>query len=334
MAKQSTAAATDPEPVATPSGEPVVPTAEPVEQKPDVNVQLEELSKKLSEYQALTAQAEAKAKDSEAKALRNEAMYKGLQNQTTKTLQQAAEDRKQLVQLQQDRAELAEIKEMLNVVSSRVLDEDEKKDLQYRQRELKLKLAEQAVSDAAKVASEQSVQTAASPSYQNPEDVKSQFLEYYFPGSGIDPNDSGIDWGEGSTSQQDAFRRFTVSVVNLKNIKDQAKTQDAMKVIQDQTAKALEEFKAQQADLLKSTTEQVEKAKTEAIEQARKDSEKKLRALGADIPGTPPPDSQGQSKSWANMMSEQLDDKLLETAKGREEFERRMKAIRAAVRGR
>lgn len=333
MATKSTAAATDPTPTATPTGEPVAPTAETVEQKSDVTNQLEELSKKLSEYQALVAQSEAKAKDAEAKALRNEAMYKGLQNQTTKTLQQAAEDRKRLEQLQQDRAELAEIKEMLNVVSSRVLDEDERKDLQYRQRELKLKLAEQAVADAAK-AVQQPVQTAASPSYENPENVKAQFLEYYFPGIGVDPNDPAIDWGDNASSQQEAFRRFTVSVINLKNQKDQAKTQDAMAAIKAETDKALAVFQAQQEELIKSTSEQVEKAKAEAIETARKDSEKKLRALGADVPGTPPPDSGGQGKTLMNMMNEQLDDKLLQTAKGREEFGRRMEAIRAAVRGR
>ncbi len=333
MAKQSTAAATDPTPTATPSGEPVAPTAEPVEQEPNVNAQFEELKNKLAEFEVLKSQAEAKAKDSEAKALRNEAMYKGLQNQTTKTLQQAAEDRKRLEQLLRNDAELAEIKEMLNVVSSRVLDEDEKKDLQYRQRELRLKLAEQAVQEAAKAATEQSVQTAASPSYESQENVKAQFLEYYFPGVGIDPNDSGIDWGEGSSSQQDAFRRFTVSVTNLKNKQDQAKTQDAMATIQAQTSKALEDFKLQQAELLKTTSDAVEKAKVEAIEQARIDSEKKLRRLGADVPGTPAPDSSGQNRTLKALM-EEIPDSLLQTAKGREEFNRRMEQIRATVRGR
>jgi hypothetical protein len=328
MAGKSTAAATDPTPTATPSGEPVAPTAEPVEQ--NITAQIEELNKRLSEYETVRTQLESRAKEAEAKALRNEAMYKGLQSQTTKTLQQAAEERKRLDQLERNNGEIADIKELLSGIANRVLDENEQKELQFRQRELRLKRAEEAL-----VAPQtQPVQNAASPSYQNPEDVKAQFLEFYFPGVEVDSNDPGIDWGDGAASPQDAFRRFTVSVMNLKNQKEQSKTQDAMAAIKAETDAALTAFKAQQDQLFQQSREEVEKAKETAKEEARKDSEKKLRALGADVSGTPLPDSQGEGSSLMQMMTDQLDDSLLRTPKGREEFNRRMENIRAKVRGR
>lgn len=333
MAKQSTAAATDPTPTATPPGEPVEQKAEPVEQKTDVNVQFEELNKKLTEFQDLLAKSEQARKDSEAKALRNEAMYKGLQSQTTKTLQQAAANEYKLAQLQQDRAELSEIKEMLSVVAGRVLDEDERKELQYRQRELQLKLKEQAVEQAAQ-ATQTAAQTTASTPYQSQEDVKVQFVNTYFPNSGVDPFDPNIDWGEGALSQQEALARFTGSVTRIILQKSDARTQDAMATIKTETDNALAAFKVQQAELLTTVKTEAEKAKQEAIDQARKDSEKKLRALGADVSGTPPSDGAGQSKTLMNMINEQLDDNMLRTPKGREEYNRRMEEIRRQFRGR
>lgn len=335
MAGKSSAAATDATPPATPSGEPVEQVSEPVEQETvNIAAQIEELQKQLADFNAMkTAKeaAEAKVKESEAKALRYDAMYKGLQNQTTRTLQQAAEDRKRLQALESDRAELAEVKEMLSGIASRVLDEDERKELQFRQRELKLKLQEQAYAQrAAETAVEQTAQTAASPSYESQEDVKARFVNHYFPNSGVNPDDPNIDWGDGSNNQVEALGRFTASVSRIIMQKNDARTQDAMAAIKAETSKALEEFKTQQTELLRTTQEQVAKAKEEAIETARKDSEKKLRALGADVPGTPPPDSQGQGKSFDAMMKEQLDDSLIYT--NPKEYARRMEMVRQAVR--
>lgn len=322
MAK-STGSAPDDKPAATAPAEPIEPVASDTEQKMNVNDQLLELQGKLSQLQEAHAKTEQEKVSAQALALQNEAKYRGLQHQTTKTLQQAAEDKRSLEQYKANQVEMAEIRELLSTVASRVLDEDEKKDLQYRQRELRVKLAEQAVADAQ---AQPVAQNATSTSYQSPEDAKAQFLNTYFPGIGIDPTDPGIDWGEGADGAE-AFRRFTTSVIKVKDQKDQAKTQDAYAAIQKQTEDALAAFKAE-------NTEALTKAKEEAIQTARKDSEKKLRALGADVAGTPTGDAGAGSKSLIAMMNEQLDDNLLRTKTGREEYNRRMEAIRTQVRGR
>jgi hypothetical protein len=328
MAPKSSGTAPEAKPAATAPAEPAAPAPDAEHQNIDVNAQLLELQGKLAELQAAHAVSEQDRINAQALALQNEAKYRGLQHNTTKTLQQAAEDKKVFEQYKQNQGELAEIKELLSTVASRVLDEDERKELQYRQRELKVKLAEQAV--AAQAAEPQA---ATSYSYQDPEDAKSQFLNTYFPGIGIDPKDPGIDWGDGAEGAE-AFRRFTTSVIRLKDQKDQVKTQDAYAAIQKQTEEALAAFKTQQAELVTATQAEIAKAKEEAITTARKDSEKKLRALGADVPGTPPADAAAGGKSLMSVMNEQLDDTLLRTKSGREEYARRMDAIRNTVRGR
>lgn len=328
MAPKSSGTAPDTKPAATAPAEPVEPTTDTEGQNVDVNAQLLELQGKLVQLQAAHAVTEKEKVDAQALALQNEAKYRGLQHNTTKTLQLAAEDKRSLEQYKQNQGELAEIRELLSTVANRVLDEDERKDLQYRQRELKVKLAEQDI--AARMAEPQ---TAASTSYQTPEDAKAQFLNTYFPGIGIDPSDPGIDWGEGAEGSE-AFRRFTTSVIRVKDQKDQTKTQDAYAAIQKQTEDALAAFKAQNAELLTTTQAEIAKAKEEAITAARRDSEKKLRALGADVPGTPPADAAAGGRSLMSIMNEQLDDTLLRTKSGREEYARRMETIRNTVRGR
>lgn len=325
MASKNTGAETDTTSAATASAEPGDVGTDTANQNDNVTNQLTELEGKLSELQAMQTKLEQERNDAVAARLREEAKYKGLQNQTTKTLQQAAEDRRALEQASKDRAELSEIKSLLETLANRVLDEDEKKDLQFRQRELKLKLQEQAQTDAFQRAQAEAAQAVASPQYQNPEDEKAQFLNYYFPDSGVDSNDPNIDWGDGASSTQEAFRRFTVSVLNIKNKVESARTQNAMAEIQKQTEKALADFKEQQAGL-------IETAKTEAINTARKDSEKKLRSLGAGVQGTPATD--GSQRTLAQQMEVELDDNLLRTKEGSKEYNRRIEAIKNQVRGR
>lgn len=333
MAKESAGANTAPKATATASAEPAAAGSEPANQENDVTNQLTELQARLSQLEEMKNTLEKEKNDAVAAKLREEAKYKGLQNQTTRTLQQAAEDRRILEQMNKDRSELAEIKSVLETLASRVLDEPERKELEFRQRELKLKLAEQASADALKKAQDQmNAQAVASTQYQNPEDEKAQFLNYYFPNSGIDPNDPNIDWGDGAASTQEAFRRFTVSVTGIKSQKDQTNSQNTMAELQKQTAEALAALKAQQAELVQKTAEEIEKAKAEAINTARKDSEKKLRALGADVSGTPATD--GTARTFSQQLEEELDDTLLRTKAGRDEYNRRIEAIKAKVRGR
>lgn len=322
--------------------EPIQPTPAPAEsgtgtsgtdnQKNDVQNQVVMLQKTLEEIQKANEVILREKQEAQALALQNEAKYRGFQQQVTKTLQQAAEDRRALEQLRQSNFKTAEFEEMLEAIANRVLDEDERKDLKFRQREAKVKLAEQAVAASQEQIAQSAAPSAASPSYQSPEDAKAQFLNDYFPGSGIDPKDTRLDWGEGATGAE-AFKRFTNSVVSIQN----ARSQDEYAKIQKQTQDALDAFKSQQEEIQKKTEEEISKAKQEAIDAARKDSEKKLRALGADVSGTPSPEPGSgtpSGKSLMDIMNEQLDDSLLTTPKGRQEYDRRLRAITSQVRGR
>jgi hypothetical protein len=332
MAKESAGAETAAKAEATATAEPVAGAAGTATQENNVTNQLTELQARLSELEGIKSTLEKEKNEAVAAKLREEAKYKGLQNQTTRTLQQAAEDRRILEQMNKDRAELAEIKSVLETLANRVLDEPERKEMEFKQRELKLKLAEQAQVEASQRAQTQAAQAVASTQYQNPEDEKAQFLNYYFPGSGIDPNDPSIDWGDGAANTQEAFRRFTVSVTSIKNQKDQNNAQNALEVMKKQTEEALASLKAQQAELVAKTSEEIATAKAEAITAARKDSEKKLRALGADVQGTPAPD--GSKRTFGQQLEEELPDDLLRTKSGTIEYNRRIESLRQQLRGR
>jgi hypothetical protein len=332
MAPKTSGAVTESAPAATASAEPAASGTESANQNDNVTNQLKELQETLASLQSAQARTEQEKNEALARAMREEAKYKGLQNQTTRTLQQAAQDRKALESIKQERGELAEIKSVLEVLASRVLDEPERKEMEFKQRELRLKLAEQAQADVARAAQEAAAQAVTSTQYQNPEDEKAQFVNFYFPGENIDPSDPNIDWGEGAQSTQEAFRRFNVSVLKIKNQKAQAQTEETTISIQKQTEEALKALQARQVELEKKTAEEIATAKTEAIDAARKNSEKKLRALGADVDGTPAPD--GARRTFAQQLDTELDDSLLRTKKGQEEYARRIEAIKAQMRGR
>jgi DNA repair exonuclease SbcCD ATPase subunit len=332
MAKESSGANTAPGTVATAAAGNAGTSAEQATQENNVTTQLTELQARLTELEGIKGTLEKEKNEAVAARLREEAKYKGLQNQTTRTLQQAAEDRRVLENMNKDRSELAEMKSVLETLANRVLDEPERKEMEFKQRELKLKLAEQAQVEASQRIQAQAAQAVASTQYQNPEDEKARFLNYYFPGSGIDSTDPNIDWGDGAESTQEAFRRFTVSVTTIKNQQDQANSQNAMAVMKKQTEDALAELKAKEAELVTKTSEEIAAAKADAIVSARKDSEKKLRALGADVSGTPAPD--GSRKSFGQQLEEELPDDLLRTKSGTIEYTRRIEALKQQLRGR
>lgn len=332
-----TDAKTAPEPeVTAPAGEPT-PPAEGAEQKNDADAV--GLQAKVAELQAIADKLAKERDAATAEKIRQEAMYKGLQNQTTKTLQKAAEDRKALEQERVARAELQEIKQLLGAVTSKVLDESEQKELEYQQREARIK-AEQAWLEAQKANPVQPEPTIA-PQYTDPDAEKARFLDFYFHGIDIDPKDPGIDWGEGETDTRIAFSRFTTSVLKLKAQKDQEKTQDVVATLQKQAAETLAEIKAQQAELKAKADAEVEQAKAEAEEAARKKAEAKLRKMGVDVAGTPPPESDTK-RTLGQKIDNDLDESLLtkgkpfskERAEGQAEYARRLAAIQNEIRGR
>ena len=328
MAGKSSAAETPVEPVAaTGTPEPVAPPAEPAQEISASEV--ESLKKQIADAAAAMEALTKQRNDAIANALRADAQYKGLQNQTTKTLQQAAKDRRDLALAQMQAAEVGDIKSLLNTLASKVLDEDEAKQLQYTQRELELKRREAAFEAAKTAPVEEPV--VEPQQYTTPENEKAQFLSYYFPGVDVDPNDPNIDWGVGATTTQEAFRRLTTSVLKIKDQKDSAKANDAITAMQKQTSEQLEAFKKQIEDLSSKSVEEVAAAKAKAAEDARKDAEKRLRAMGADVSGAAPSDGSGR-KTFGQQIEETLNDDLLRTPEGRKQYQKNLEAIQRQVR--
>jgi hypothetical protein len=329
MAGKSPAAETPDATAATGTPEPA---AAPVESAGNDNVmkELEEARANLLALQVSIEKTTKEKNDAIAAALRADAQYRGLQNQTTKTLQRAAEDRRALAVAQMQAQEIGDIKTMLNTLVGQVLDEESAKAYQWNQRELELKRREAAVQAALTAPAE----TEATPQYNTtPVDEKAQFLSYYFPGVDVDPNDPNIDWGAGAESTPEAFRRFTTSVLKIRDQKEATKANDAAAVAQAQIKEQLAAIQKQQEELATKTAQEIEAAKTAATEEARKEAEKRLRALGADVSGTPPPDGSG-TKTFGQQLEEALDDNLLRTKKGQEEYSRRVEAMKKQARER
>ena len=288
-----------------------------------------ELQKQIADATALIGKLTKERNDAIANALRADAQYKGLQNQTTKSLQKAAEDRRALALAQAQAAQIGDIYTVLNSLATKVLDEDEAKAFQWKQKELELNRREEALKVTPVV--EEPVVTPQQ--YTTPVDEKAQFLSYYFPGVTLDPNDPNIDWATDAPNSAEAMRRFITSVMKVKDQQESTKANDAVATAQAQAAEQLKAVQKQIEDLSAKTTEEIAAAKVAAAEEARKEAEKRLRALGADVSGTPGPDGSG-NKTFGQNLEEVLDDNLLKTKKGQEEYGRRVEAMNRQFRER
>jgi hypothetical protein len=329
MAKEPTATGTPVTPAATATAEIATPapTGEPAQEVVATQA-VEDLKKQLGQAAEALKSLETEKNNAVANALRADAQYKGLQNQTTKTLQRAAEDRRALAVAQMQAQEIGDIKSLLNTVIGKVLDEDSAKEFAYAQKDLELKRREAAYEALKNV----SIEPEPEPqNFTTPENEKAQFLSYYFPGVEVDPNDSNIDWGVGANSTQEAFRRFTTSVLNIKAQKDQSKANDAVVAVQKQATEQLQAVQKQIEDLASKSVEEIAAAKATAGEEARKEAEKRLRAMGADVSGAAPSDGSGR-KTFGQQMEEAVPDSLLYTKKGQEQYAKNLEAIKKQVR--
>jgi hypothetical protein len=246
-------------------------------------VEYEQRLQELAKIEASAKGAEDRAKTAEAAALRWESSYKGLQKQTTQSLQAAAEDRRRLVETERTHQDLLtalgglqDVRDSISALAGKMLDEDQAREFNIARRESALR-REEDIAKQRQSQQSQIVEPAQSQqfTYTDPNEEKRNFLNYYFPDSGVDPTDPNIDWGEGATSQQEAFRRFTVSVTRIQ--KDSGQSQE-----RQESQTEAEKFLAE----LKKEREEFEAQKTQALEevqtQARKQVEERLRKLGVD----------------------------------------------------
>lgn len=242
--------------------------------------ELERTNKSL-EQQLVAAQSET---------ARMTASYRSLQANTTSSLQeaarirqQAAEQSKILEELSASKNELAQMREGLSFLASKMGDEDTAREFAIRQRETQARLAEEQarariaqLQQAATIQPTTQYATQQSQSYVDLDAQKRQFVDHYFPGSGVDFNDSRIDWGYDAPNRDEAFRRFTTSVSRI--ISD--RSAGAQPTANTQTT--AESLLAQ----IQKEREELEKARTSAAdeirEQARREVEERLRRTGAD----------------------------------------------------
>lgn len=256
---------------------------------------------KFAELEAQSKKFEDQLKSAQAQAVRWESSYRSLQANTTASLQEASRIRQQLSereklqeQLAATRSDLAQMREGLNFLASKVVDEDSAKEFSARQRETQARLAEESARQTiAQLQAATQVTNQPQPQvqqYVDPAEQKKNFVDYYFPNSGIDPNDPSIDWGDGANSTPEAFRRFTTSVTNLIRIREDRQTNSGQSESSPQTEaqKLLEQ--------LRKEREELERAKANAAqdleEQARRAVEERLRRTGADAGNSSTPSAE------------------------------------------
>ena len=295
------------------------------EQANEINDRIKELETQLAKHSELENQVKTLTEENKralAEAMRWQSGYKGLQASTTTKLQEAAAMQRQLQEAQNTSSQLESLRETVNLVARRMLDEDQAKEFDLQQRELRLRQAEQAAQTRVQQPQQQYVQD-----YVDPDIQKKQYLDYYFPGVEIDPSDPQIDWGEGAPSTAEAMRRFTTSVMKVAGKPKQPAQEEPVK---SDAQKLLEQIQAQAA--------QLENAKQLAIEEAtaaaRREVEERARRLGIDAgtPGTPASDATRKVRSQLD----ELDESLLSIGekdsparkKGVQEYNAKLAAIR------
>lgn len=258
------------------------------------NNQDSEVTKKLAEYETRiqqlaqiekrTKELEDQHKTAQAEALRWQSSYKGLQRQTTQAMQQAAEDKRRLVDLERERVQylqslssIEDVRQSVSALASKMLDEDAAKDFNLSQREMLLRrqeeLAKQRVQQQQQAVTQQPVQYQP---YTDPEEQRKMFLEAYFPGSGVDPNDPSIDWAPDATNPQEAMSRFTSSVYRI--FREQLNQPQQGEAVQSEAEKLLEQFRQEREALAASQARALEEVKLEA----KRDVEERLRKMGMD----------------------------------------------------
>ena len=221
----------------------------------------------------------------QSESARMTASYRSLQASTTSSLQeaarirqQAAEQSKVLEELTASRGELAQMREGLSFLASKMGDEDTAREFAIRQRETQARLAEEQA--RARIAQLQQAATMQPTTYNTQVQTqqyvdldaqKRQFVDYYFPGSGVNFNDSRIDWGYNAPDGEAALARFKSSVSRI--ITGQASTDT-----QGDAANLLAQIRREREELERAKTSAADQIK----EQARREVEERLRRTGAD----------------------------------------------------
>ena len=249
---------------------------------------LESQVAKFAEIEKTNKALDQQLRAAQAEALRWSTSYRSLQANTTSSLQEAArlrqataEQAKVLDELTASRQELAQMREGLSFLASKMGDEDTAREFAIRQRETQARLAEEQA--RARIAQLQQAATAQPAQYQETQTQtpfvdldaqKRQFVQYYFPNSGIDYTDPRLDWGDGAASTPEAFRRFTMSVEKIQG--DRQTNQGQQPLSETETLLAR----------IQKEREELEKARVnvseEVREQARREVEERLRRTGAD----------------------------------------------------
>lgn len=307
--------------------------AETTNQDPTI-ARLQEYEQKLTHFSNLERERqelEQTAKAAQAEALRWQSSYRSLQSSTTASLQEAARTRQEQTaqqrihdELAQARAEMSQVREGLAFLATRMGDEDSVKEFQLRQREVQLQQMEEVAKQrmTALQAAAQQQQSPPQRQFTDPSDEKRQFLDYYFPDSGVDHSNPAIDWGEGAPDTREAFRRFTTSVMKLREESTPGKPP-----VQSEVAQLITQLQKDREELQRSHEQALEDLKV----QNRRDVEERLRKVGADAGNG---SSVSQSTAKAQTRLNELDESALShgepaaRAKAAKNMETELRALR------
>lgn len=264
----------------------------------------------------------------EGKLVTMENQYRGLQREVTPKMQEAAELRKQAVANQQVLTRLEELNATIELIGRRVLDDSEVEQLNQTRKQARLEAENKALKEQMATPAPAQANNPTPIVRSNLTEQRKQFLDYYFEGSKIDPNDPAIDWAEdmAQSNPNEAFRRITSSVTKVLVKKDKKADKEEEPVVEQPQI----DF---QAELAKIKEEATRLAQEEAKKLAREETEKRFRAAGMDAGLAPVNEG---TRTFRAEINEELDEGLLtkgapgsrERRESVDEYNRRLENVR------
>lgn len=264
-------------------------------------------------------QLQSNLEEMRRKAENFEKGLKEYQRRTTPRLQKLSELERRLDSDTATQAELLQIRTMMNKVAAALLEDKDKNELGLELERTRLTMAQQALARQQQAAQQQ----AAVDSYQDPDEYKRSLFETYAPqGTSINYSDPRIDWAGDVKTLPDWVKRFSSSILAVEKAESEKKSQETIANLQRQST-----------DTQKSREQELTQAAEEARLQTKREEEERLRKLGVDVSDN----NTGGAQTWQGNAAEvdtYLDENLLRTgAKGKIEYARRERELRAKLFG-
>lgn len=293
----------------------------------DVQVQLTAYQQQLQDLVAERTRLEAEANGHKQRAEDLDKSLRRLQQNTTAKLQQAAEQRRRLQQETELRAEITDLKMLVQRLASGQLDEQQIAQYELDRQRLALQTQQELLRQQAQGDFTGHIDMDA---------YKAQLLDEIAPDTSIKPEDPRIDWA------QDAPDRSTWTVRVMNSLR-RAEAQDRQNGVTNATtpqtpndpqAVLQAQMEALQKDFQERVTKLAEEQRKTLEEEravANRATEERLRAAGVDaLDASARPESASNTTLMSRIETE-LDENLLRTPEGRAKWAERERAIKATL---